>query len=98
MTEVDWITKEQLEIAKNQAEKILDEFCNYDDGDEKWWREIEIGEEFLILSAFKRNVKEQYIVLYILLSLLNAGLLDQQTGKIGYVYLQGRKANEQRFI
>ena len=57
MSQVDWITKEQLETAKNQAEKILDEFCNYDDGDEKWWREIEIGEEFFDIECFQEERK-----------------------------------------
>jgi hypothetical protein len=48
----DWITKEQLEQGKVQAEKIFDEFCEDKQGCESNWVEIEVDGKFFDIECY----------------------------------------------
>jgi hypothetical protein len=54
MSEVSWITNEQLEIAQNQAGKIFDEFLEDIEMQmgEQSWTEIEIDGKFFDIECY----------------------------------------------
>ena len=51
MSNVDWITSEQLETAKKKALKIFNEFCEHSDCEQEW-TEIEIDGKYFDVECY----------------------------------------------
>ena len=54
MSDINWISKEELKTANNQAKKIYKDFCKvYDHQEgEQTWTEIEINGKFFDIECF----------------------------------------------
>jgi len=60
MSEVDWITKEQLEQGRIQAEKFYKEFLqdSYTTEGEQTWTEIEIDGQYFDIECWDDDMKK----------------------------------------
>ena len=55
MSNVDWITSEQLGEARKIAKEFFDEFCEHDSYEQEWI-EIEIDGQYFDLDCFDDNM------------------------------------------
>ena len=55
MSNVDWITSEQLGKARKIAKEYFDEFCEHDSYEQEWI-EIEIDGKYFDLDCFDDNM------------------------------------------
>ena len=52
MSDINWISKEELKTANNQAKKIYKDFCEDDSQGEQSWNEIEIEGNYFDIECW----------------------------------------------
>jgi hypothetical protein len=60
MSRLSWITKSEINIAKQKAKKILKDFCSATDGEQSW-TEIEINGKFFDIECYQEDEKDDVV-------------------------------------